>query len=392
MSTIYLDWAATAPPDPEILRQVQQTAKSIYANPSALHGPGREAEKHLGDCRQRLAALLGCNPCEVVFTSGATESNNMFLFSLLHKKQDRRILISGIEHPSIYEPALSLRRLGFEVAQVAADSTGRIDPGRTISALDERTVAVAVMLVNNETGRVQPIGEIGEALRDYQKRSGKKILLHTDAVQALGKIPFNPCHLGVDSASLSAHKIGGPRGTGAFFVRQGRMQQFLFSGGGQEHGMRPGTENLPGIYGFVLAAEKAVDRLEENHRRAQAAIETLIGELESVPDVAVIPAGRLSGGAKDYSPFIINLSIPPIPGEVLVRVLEEEGFIVSTGSACSSRKKDRFRVLENMGIPRRLASSALRVSTGPGVGSTELRALAGALRRRVPEILKATPG
>ena len=392
MSSIYLDWAATAPPDPEILRQVQQTAKSIYANPSALHGPGREAEKHLGDSRQRLAALLGCEPCEVVFTSGATESNNMFLFSLLHKKQDRRILISGIEHPSIYEPALSLKRLGFEVAQVAADSTGRIDPGRIISALDERTVAVAVMLVNNETGRVQPIGEIGEALRDYQKRSGKKILLHTDAVQALGKIPFNPYHLGVDSASLSAHKIGGPRGAGASFVRRGRMQQFLFSGGGQEQGMRPGTENLPGIYGFVLAAEKAVARLEENRSQARAAMETLIGELEGVPDVAVIPADRLSGGAEEYSPFIINLSIPPIPGEVLVRVLEEEGFIVSTGSACSSRKKDRFRVLENMGVPRRLASSALRVSTGPGVGSAELRALAGALRRRVPELLKATPG
>lgn len=392
MSSIYLDWAATAPPDPEILRQVQQTAKSIYANPSAVHGPGREAEKHLGDCRQRLAALLGCNPCEVAFTSGATESNNMFLFSLLHKKQDRRILISGIEHPSIYEPALSLRRLGFEVAQVAADSTGRIDPGRIISALDERTIAVAVMLVNNETGRVQPIGEIGEALRDYQKRSGKKILLHTDAVQALGKIPFNPHHLGVDSASLSAHKIGGPRGAGALFVRQGRMQQFLFSGGGQEQGMRPGTENLPGIYGFVLAAEKALGRLEDNHSRARAAMETLIGELEGVPDVAVIPALRLSSGAADYSPYIINLSIPPVPGEVLVRVLEEEGFIVSTGSACSSKKKDRFRVLENMGVPRRQASSALRVSTGPGVGSAELKALAGALRRRVPKLLKATPG
>jgi cysteine desulfurase len=392
MSSIYLDWAATAPPDPEILRQVQQTAKSLYANPSAVHGPGREAEKHLGDCRQRMAALLGCDPSEVVFTSGATESNNMVLFSLLHKKQDRRILISGIEHPSIYEPAQTLRRLGFEVAQVAADSTGRTDPERILSALDERTVAVAVMLVNNETGRVQPIGEIAEALRDYQKRSGKKILLHTDAVQALGKIPFNPRRLGVDSASLSAHKIGGPRGAGALFVRQGRMPPYLFSGGGQEHGMRPGTENLPGIHGFVLAAEKAVGRLEENRRQAQAAMANLIEELERLPRVALNPAGRSAGGSEDFSPYIINLSVPPIPGEVLVRVLEEEGFIVSTGSACSSRKKDRFRVLENMGIPRRLAFSALRVSTGPGVGSAELAALAAALGRRVPELLKATPG
>jgi cysteine desulfurase len=267
-----------------------------------------------------------------------------------------------------------------------------IDPERIRCALDERTVAVAVMLVNNETGRIQPIREIASVLRDYQKRSGKKILLHTDAVQAFGKIPFNPHLLGVDSAALSAHKIGGPRGAGALYVRRGRIQQFLFSGGGQEYGMRPGTENLPGIYGFVLAAEKAVDALEKNHRRAEVAMEALMGELEHLPEVAVIPAGRSAAGSGQYSPYILNLSIPPLPGEVLVRVLEEEGFIVSTGSACSSRRKDRHRVLENMGLSRRIAFSALRVSTGPGIGSAELTALAAALRRRVPELLKVSPG
>jgi cysteine desulfurase len=392
MNSIYLDWAATAPPDPEIQEQVQKIAQSLYANPSALHGPGREAGKSLSDCRGRMADLLSCSPAELVFTSGATEANNMVLFSLLHKKQDRRIVISGIEHPSVYEPAQTLKRLGFEVVQVAADSTGRIDPEHILSALDERTVAVAVMLVNNETGRIQPIREIAKAVREYQERSGKKILLHTDAVQALGKIPFNLYQLGVDSAALSAHKIGGPRGVGALFVRQGRMRQFLFSGGGQEHGMRPGTENLPGIHGFVLAVEKAAGRLEENRRRAEAAMQTLIGEIERLPDVAVIPAGRLAGGVADFSPYILNLSVPPIPGEVLVRILEGEGFVVSTGSACSSKKKDRFRVLENMGISRRMAFSALRVSTGPNVGSAELTALAAALGRRVPELLKATPG
>jgi len=391
MSSIYLDWAATAPPDPEIQGQVRRIAQTVYANPSAVHGPGREAERRLSDCRRRMAALLGCDPAELVFTSGATESNNMALFSLLHKKQDRRILISGIEHPSIYEPAQTLKQLGFQVIQIPADSTGRIDPNRIVSALDEQTVLVAVMLVNNETGRIQPIREIAAAVGDYQKRSGKKILLHTDAVQAFGKIPFQPHNLGVDSASLSAHKIGGPRGAGALFVRRGRMQQFLFSGGGQEHGMRPGTENLPGIYGFVLAAEKAVSALEENRRRAEAAMGSFIGELERLPGVTLIPAARPAAGtAGDYSPYILNLSVPRIPGEVLVRVLEEEGFIVSTGSACSSRKKDRFRVLENMGVPRRTAFSALRVSTGPGVGGVELAALAAALDRRVPELLKAS--
>ena len=155
--------------------------------------------------------------------------------------------------------------------------------------------------------------------------------------------------------------------------------------------MRPGTENLPGIYGFVLAAEKAVGALEENRRCAVAAMSSFIGELERLPGVTLIPAARPAAGtAGDYSPYILNISVPPIPGEVLVRVLEEEGLIVSTGSACSSRKKDRFRVLENMGVPRRTAFSALRVSTGPGVGGAELAALAAALDRRIPELLKAS--
>lgn len=392
MSSIYLDWAATAPPDLQIQTQVQRIARELYANPSALHSLGREAEKTLSDCRHRMADLLGCQPGELLFTSGATEANNMVLFSLLHKKQDRRILIGGVEHASIYEPAQSLKRMGFDVVPVAADNTGRIDPERIRGALDERTAAVAVMLVNNETGRIQPIREIAGVLREYQERSGKKILLHTDAVQALGKIPFNFRLLDVDSAALSAHKIGGPRGAGALYVRQGRIQQFLFSGGGQEYGRRPGTENLPGIYGFVLAAERAVGAIEENHRQAAAAMETLLHELEGVAEVSVIPTGRPAGGAGEYSPYILNLSIPPLPGEVLVRVLEEEGFIVSTGSACASKKKDRFRVLENMGVSRRNAFSAIRVSTGPGVGGAQLSALAAAIRRRIPELLKATPG
>ena len=392
MSSIYLDWAATAPPDPEIQEQVRRIAQQFYANPSALHSLGREAEKTLSDCRRRMAGLLGCQPGELLFTSGATEANNMILFSQLQKKQDRRILIGGIEHASVYEPAQTLKRLGFQVVEVPADNTGRIDPGRIRAALDERTVAVAVMLVNNETGRIQPIREIAEVIRDYQKQNGKKILLHTDAVQALGKIPFNPRLLDVDSASLSAHKIGGPRGAGALYVRQGRIQRFLFSGGGQEYGMRPGTENLPGIYGFLLAAEKAVGAIEENHLQAHTAMQTLLGELERLSEVSVIPAGRSAAGSGEYSPYILNISIPPLPGEVLVRVLEEEGFIVSTGSACSSRKKDRFRVLENMGVSRREAFSALRVSTGPGVGSAELSALAAAIRRRVAELMKAIPG
>ena len=392
MSSIYLDWAATAPPDPEIQEQVLQVSRTLFANPSAAHGAGREAEKLLDDSRQRMAKVLGCLAKEVVFTSGGTESNNMILFSLLHKKRDRRIVISGIEHPSLYQPALTLKRLGFEVALVPAAASGRIDPTRLLSALDERTALVAVMLVNNETGAIQPLVEISEALRDFQSGSGKKILFHTDAVQGFGKVPFQPDLLGVDSAALSAHKIGGPRGVGVLYVRAGRIQEFLYSGGGQESGLRPGTENLPGIYGFVLAAEKTCARVVENHRRAEAAMRSFLEELRSLPEVILTNGERLEQGAACFSPYILNFSVPPLPGEMLVRLCEEEGFLVSTGSACSSRKKDRFRVLENMGVSQEIAFSALRLSIGPGVTGPQLKRLAAALKRRIPELMKISAG
>jgi len=392
MSSIYLDWAATAPPDPEIQEKILRISRASFANPSSVHSAGREAEKLLDGCRQRMAKILGCRAKEVVFTSGGTESNNMVLFSLLHKKKDRRIVISGIEHPSVYQPTKNLEQLGFEVALVPADAAGRVDPNRILSALDERTALVAVMLVNNETGAIQPLAEISEALRNFQNRSGKKILLHTDAVQGFGKIPFQPGPLGVDSAALSAHKIGGPRGVGALYVRTGRIQEFLYSGGGQESGLRPGTENLPGIYGFVLAAEKACSRLAENHRRAEAAMGSFIEGLKNIPEVVLTNAEGLEKAGASFSPYILNFSIPPLPGELLVRVCEEEGFLLSTGSACSSKKKDRFRVLENMGISQDIAFSALRLSIGPGVAGAQLRGLAAALKRRIPELLEISTG
>lgn len=389
MSFVYLDWAATAPPDPEIQEQVQRISRERFANPSAIHKEGREAERLLGQCRQRLAAVLGCHEQEVVFTSGGTEGNNMVLFSLAQKKRDRKIVLTGIEHPSIYEPAQSLGRLGFEVVTVPAERGGQVDAGRLERALDERTVLVAVMMVNNETGALQPLAEVAAAIRDLQRRSGKKILFHCDAVQALGKIPFDLASMDIDSASFSAHKIGGPRGVGALYVRKGRIRDFLYCGGGQELGRRPGTENLPGIFGFVLALEKAKTHLQQNLEQARAAIRAFLPELLEIPGAVVTTAGREQGREAAFSPYILNVSFPPLPGEVLVRVLEEEGFLVSTGSACSSKKKDRFRVLEGMGVPREVAFSALRISTGPGIGSDHLQGLAQALRRRLPELKAA---
>ncbi len=390
MEPTYLDWAATAPPDPEIQEQMLRISRQFYANPSAPHNEGRRAGMLLAECRQRLAAVLGCRAREVIFTSGGTESNNMVLFSALHRKRDRKIVLSGIEHASLYQPAGALRRLGFEVKLVPAGRNGRVDPQRLLASVDERTALVAVMLVNNETGAVQPLAEMAAGIEELRRRSGRNIPLHSDAVQALGKIPFQPADLGLDSASFSAHKIGGPRGVGGLYLKEGSCQQFLYSGGEQEGNRRPGTENLPGIFGFVLAAEKAAAHLESNLEAGRRAMQSFIAQLEEIPGAVLNPEGRGQAEAQEFSPYIINVSFPPLPGELVVRVLDEEGFCVSTGSACSSRKKDRFRILEGMGVSRETAFSAVRISIGPAVHDEHLAALAGTLKRLIPELRKVS--
>jgi cysteine desulfurase len=389
MGFVYLDWAATSPPDAAILERSGKAAAEYFANPSSPHAAGVGAKKFLEDCRGRLAAVLGCSPEEVVFTSGGTEANNMVLFSLLRRKRDPRVVLSGIEHDSLHLPARRLAELGGEAVLIPAGKDGRVDPERMAAAVDERTVLVALMRVNNESGAVQPVAELAELL--FHKRAsagGRRVLLHTDAVQALGKLPFRPAELGVDTASFSAHKLGGPRGVGALYVRQGSVPEFLYAGGGQERGRRPGTENLAGAYALAEAAEQAAAALQGRLDRARKLMGWLIAELAAIPGCHILPGERSAGGpAEHYSPFILSAAFPPLPGEVLVRAMGEEGFLISTGAACSSRKRDRTRVLEAMGVERGLASSAVRISIGPATERDELARFLEALRRRLPALL-----
>ena len=211
MSFIYLDWAATAPPDLSVLEAVKEIAVDCYGNPSSIHQAGRNAEKRLIQTREGLAAVLGCSSEEIIFTSGGTEANNMVLFSLLKKSRGKKIIISGIEHSSLFEPARILEQLGYIVDYVPAAASGFIDPSHIASRLDNHTALVALMLVNNETGAIQQVAETAAAISSFSHSTGRKVLLHTDAVQALGKIPLDLRELNVDSASFSAHKIGGPR-------------------------------------------------------------------------------------------------------------------------------------------------------------------------------------
>ncbi len=385
MPLAYLDWAATARPEADIWQDAARVAAESYANPSSPHAAGRQAAALLADCRRRLAESLGCAPEEVVFTSGGTEANNLVLFSLLLLRSRQRVVLSGLEHDSLFLAARRLESLGGQAAIVPAAAGGRVDPARVLGAVDPHTALVALMLVNNETGALQPVAEVARGLAELSRAGGGRVMLHTDAVQAFGKIPFRPSELGVDTAAISAHKIGGPRGVGALYLRRPGRRDFLNAGGGQEGGRRPGTENLAGAWALAEAGQRAAAGLPERHRQARALMDGLIAGLRSLPGCRLLPEGRGAGLPEElFSPYILSAAFPPLPGEVLVRVMESEGYLISTGAACSSRKKERTRVLEASGVPRELAASSVRISIGSQTTAAELEGLLEALRRRLP--------
>ncbi len=396
---IYLDWAASAPPDAHAIDEAREVSARLYANPSSQHAAGREAAERLARARADIAALLGAEPDEIVFTSGGTESNASVLLSLLSRlrlggshSRKARIVTTGIEHSSVYEQVRALESYGFACSIVRPDSNGIVAPSKVAEALDQDTALVSVMLVNNETGAIQRVAEIAEVVRERSARAGRRILLHTDAVQAFGKIPFSPARLGVDAASLSGHKLGAPRGIGALYLRKGTSLEPLSLGGGQEKGRRPGTENLPGICALARAAGDRLAALPRDLEEARKKAERLIQGLLAIPGARLFPEERADDPGERFSPWIVSVGFPPLPGEVVVRLAESRGFLVSTGSACSSRKKDRTRVLEAAGLSPETALSAVRVSTGPATTLEEIDGLIDALARDVPPVLAMSRG
>jgi cysteine desulfurase len=391
---IYLDWAASAPPEPAALAAAAETAKACHANPSSPHPAGRAAAAALEDARRRLAALLGGG--EIVFTSGATESNSLLLMSILDHARlapDRRpvVVVSGIEHASVHDQAQRLTAFGAACRVVSAGPDGRVQPRDVAAAVDRDTAIVSVMLVNNETGVVQPVAEIAGAVRGAAGR--RRVIMHTDAVQAFGKLPFAPGALDVDAASVSAHKVGGPRGIGALWLRAGMSLTVLAVGGGQERGMRPGTENVAGAAAFAAAAEARLARLAADSPRARDLAARLVRGLASVPGARLFPASRAAGESDLFSPWIVCFGFPPLPGEVVVRLAGERGICIASGSACSSRKAIKTRVLEAMGYDRRTALSALRVSTGPATTGADIDALLAFFRAELaPHVAAAVGG
>lgn len=357
---IYLDWAATAPPYPDLSRAAAELAVDLFGNPSSAHAAGRAAKTAFEEARKRLAKALGCAPGHVKFTSGGSEANAIVLLSLVYAASGGSVVISAIEHSAVYEQAMVLERFGIRVRVVKPGPAGIVRPGDVADAVDADTRLVSIMAVNNETGAIQPIGDIVSAVRDASKGFRKAPFVHSDAVQAFGKIGFKPAELCLDAASMSAHKLGGPRGSGCLYLARGL--DVLVRGGGQEDGIRPGTHNLAGACAFSQAAERACADLPASLGNARSLEARLLNGLRSIPGARVLPDGRVPAST-DYSPYIVGAAFPGLGGETLARVLDDQGIYVSTGAACSHAKKER-RVMDAMGVDRDLSFSAVRISTG----------------------------
>ncbi|HHX94600.1 MAG TPA: cysteine desulfurase [Clostridia bacterium] len=354
LAEIYLDNSATTKIIPQAAEAMAEAGSLVYGNPSSLHGKGLEAEKLLKGTREILAENLSCTPEEIFFTSGGTESNNWAILGCLHRRRRRgkHIISTKIEHPSVLKVCQYLEEEGYQVTYLGTDSTGIIDLEELKETLREDTVLVSVMYVNNETGAIQPVEEIGRFLKEARR----DIVFHVDAVQAFGKIPLNPAKAGIDLLSLSAHKIHGPKGVGALFISKGVAVDPLLRGGEQENGMRPGTENVPGIAAFG-AAVKFIPKWLEESSRVYSLKEQLIKLLrQRVPEMVV------NGSPDRAIPYIVNLSFPGIKGEVLVHYLEQYGIYVSTGSACHSRSGGSSHVLTALGLDKERLEGAIRVS------------------------------
>ncbi|MGB9867006.1 MAG: cysteine desulfurase family protein [Bacillota bacterium] len=356
MGEVYLDHSATSPLRPEAFEAVRKALLEEWGNPSSVHRKGVGAERLMEGSRQVLADALRVSPEEVIFTSGATEANNLAVKGVARAlgRYGNHLITTRVEHPSVYEAFKDLEDEGFQVTYLHVDREGIVDPEELRKAITPRTILVSVMHVNNETGAVQPIQEIGSVLKGIRE----KIVFHVDAVQSFCKMPVLPYEWGIDLVSLSSHKIGGPKGVGALFMRKGVKVAPVLSGGGQEKGLRSGTENVPGIAGFA-AAVAACNWKEESARLWHLRRRLLERALKIDGAVLVGPTSE-----ERCAPHIVNLSFPGLRGELLLHHLEEQGVYVSTGSACSSRKRAPSRVLVSMGLPQRDVEGSIRISMG----------------------------
>ena len=355
MKKVYLDNVASTPILPRVLEEMLPYLKNVYGNPQSLHEWGDEAREALDDARSKVAALIGAQPEEIIFTGSGTEANNFAIKGLAQAResQGKHVVISAVEHYSVLHAAKTLEKWGFEVTYLSVDKYGLVDPKEAAKSVREDTVLVSIMHANSEVGTIQPIAEIAEKL----KKTGA--VFHTDAVATAGTIPVDVKELGVDALSLAPNQFYGPKGVGALWLKKGvRVIPFL-DGGVQEGGRRAGTENVPAIVGMGKAAELARKEMESRMVHLSAIRDKLIGELPSRIEHAILtghPTERLPGNAS----FCIEF----IEGESMLMLLSQQGIAVSSGSACTSRALKASHVLTAMGLPPEIAQGSLLFSLG----------------------------
>ena len=362
---IYLDNSATTRQYDEVTELMYRAAKENFGNPSSLHALGFEAGNLLYDARRQVEGLLP--PAgNVVFTSGGTEGDNMALISAAHKlkRRGRRILTTKVEHPAVLETCRRLAEEGFEIAYLDVDVDGYVEEQAVKAALDDNTIIVSIMTVNNEVGTIEPVFPVSRMIREYNRQNGTEIIFHTDAVQAYGKLPMDT--IDADIIVASGHKFHGPKGTGFIYMKKRHKLPPFITGGGQEGGLRSSTENTPGIAGLGLAAEmSANDMMMKISRMGMVNNYLLNGLRTEISDMIVNGPEELGYSLQDYGrrcPTVLNVTFEGTRGEVLLHTLEQDGIYVSTGSACSSHKTGDSHVLSAMSMTHREIEGAIRFS------------------------------
>lgn len=377
---IYLDNAASTAIHQDVLDEMIPYLKDLYGNPSSIHRYGRQTEKAIKNARRQIANIINVLPDEILLTSGGTESNNTALYGLTKNSKKKQIITSSIEHEAILEPCKRLEESGFDVLYLPVDEYGLINPTAVKNAISDDTCLVSIMLANNEVGTIQPIEEISKICHE------KNIPLHSDAVQAVGKIPIDMSKLGVDLLSISSHKLNGPKGVGALYIRKGIQVDPLILGGGQEGGLRSGTENVASIVGFGKACEIALQNLDDNNSKLCELRDYLVSKITKE-----IPQVSFNGSAEYRLPNNAHFTFLGVNGEDLIIKLDEHGIAASTGSACSVKTQKASHVLQAMGFSHEQITGSLRLSIGIFNTKQEIDETVNILKKVVNELRQVSP-
>lgn len=381
----YLDNAATTRVFPEVREMMVHVMEEDFGNPSSKHTKGITAENYIKEAKETICTQLKCKPKEIIFTSGGTESNNMAFIgtAIANRRAGKHVITTRIEHASVHEPMAYLEEMGYDVTYLPVDSTGRVSVEELENAIREDTFLISIMYVNNEVGSVQPIEQIGQML----KKKHPQILFHVDAIQAFGKYKIVPKKLGVDMMSVSGHKIHGPKGSGFLYVNEKVKIRPILFGGGQQDGMRSGTENVPAIAGLGVAVKEIYTGHSEKRAKLYELKKRLIAGLQDVDGVTI---NALIDPIEETAPHIVSVSFANTRSEVMLHALVQKGVFVSSGSACSSNHPELSGTLQAIGVKSELLDSTLRFSFSVMTTSEEIDYAIAVVKEVLPVLRKFT--